>query len=42
MKMISKMRGFFSVINGFLLSLLGIQNNLALVPVPIKRTRFNQ
>jgi len=42
MKVLSKMRGFFIVINGFLLGLLGIQNNLVLVPVPIKRTRFNQ
>ena len=41
-KTIEKVTHFLRVLNGILLGLLGIHNNLVLVPVRIKRTRFNR
>ncbi len=42
MNLLNKTRAILTVINTFLLSVLGIQNNLVLVPVRVQRKRFNQ
>jgi hypothetical protein len=42
MKLVDKAKGILREINVFLRGLLGIQTSLVLVPVKIKRTRFNQ
>jgi hypothetical protein len=41
-KVMQKGLRLLSVVNDILRNLLGIQNNLVLVPVRIKRTRFKQ